>query len=374
MPYEENRKAWTAIQNDLREARYIYSSMFALTAAAYVTRKWTGDPLWLMFVAPPGTGKSCAMMLFRDADEVILESSITPAGLVTAWGGKANDPSLLATSDGKLLCFKDFGTVLSLGYEAMSQVLSTLREAFDGQFSKKFASTTRIYEGSFNLVASATDSTDLHVQLSSHLGERFLRFRPEQVSLPWPISEIKQHIHGKVATWIKSIEHSPHPPTDKEEWIFSLARMSALLRSPIMRDKRTGEVAEVALPEAPYRLAKQFSKLYQGLVVVMGDKEAARELVETTAIGTIPPNRRKLLHYIQAMERDRPPGTADLQALTHLGSRMIQGHLEDLFILKVLNRTKAAGREIAAGLVPNTFLWEMHEDFRALMNGMEVEF
>ena len=280
---------------DLRQAGYIYCQSLPLALAGYVTKEWEGEPLWLLLIAPPSSGKTATLTLLSDLDDIITVSSLTPASLITAMGGLAEDKSLLAKVDGKLLVVKDFGTILSSPWETCAQILSILREAYDGYVSKDFATLRREYYLHFNILGASTPVSDNHRQLAIQLGERFLRARPAPVAIPrgWKMNEgeckqlVTKYVDGLS---LKEIKEREAGAID----ISSVASLTSILRSEVNADT-SGQVWDIAEHERPFRLERQLDKLWRGLFVATLSVKVANSLTKQVALDSVPRLRREIL-------------------------------------------------------------------------------
>ena len=87
------------------------------------------------------------------------------------------DHSLLPQLNGKVLVVKDFTLIHDKPAEARAQILSILRDVYDGFSSRKFGnSETKSYHSRFNLLAGMTPDIEKSWSLNT-LGERFLMYR-----------------------------------------------------------------------------------------------------------------------------------------------------------------------------------------------------
>lgn len=155
------RVKWKTLLAKMEAGGVIYTDLLPIIAACYITRKWKGEPLWLLIVGPPGTGKTLPLTCFSPASDSVMVSAVTPAALISGWGGDLIDRSLLKElENGEMLIAKDFGTILSLNWATASEVFAILREAFDGHVKKVFGHLQREFFPHFNMVAATTEGAE----------------------------------------------------------------------------------------------------------------------------------------------------------------------------------------------------------------------
>ena len=331
------KSEWEILQAHMERCQYKYCDGFALAAAAYISRAWPSDPLWVLIVAPPGSGKSCTLMLFSDCPQIELLSSATPASFITAWGGNGEDTSLFARCHENLIVLKDLGTILSQGWESTHAIFSMLREAFDGQITRAFANVVRSYDLHFNIVAGATDAARGAAQLFQHLGERFVYFDLEPPSLSWPLPEIDPALKGIVAVWVAQFEgEEPSMTAYEDAAVFEMAELVALLRTIVSHNRTTGEITDIPRPEQPTRLAKQLRKLFMAVKMLSGDAQYAARLCQETALATVPQQRLQVLEMLQA---DAILSTKDVVERTGLGGSVCRILLNDMRVLGILQES-----------------------------------
>ena len=119
-----------------------------LALATIVAHRLGGDPVWLFLVSPPSGGKTEILNALAGLPEVYRLSTLTAStfasGFVPKGKAAAGDRrrvSLLyrlADAGKTVVVMKDFTTVLSMNRDSRQEVLSQLREVFDGSFTKDF--------------------------------------------------------------------------------------------------------------------------------------------------------------------------------------------------------------------------------------------
>ena len=335
--------AWNRYKVKLESCGFIYSDTVAIAQAAYVSRHWIGEPLWILVLGPPSAGKTLPLTLATDVvtleegiSQVKLVSSLTPAFLCTAFGGHESDRSLFAKINGHLLIVKDYGTIMSLGWEAMTNVLALLREAFDGQVSRGFANIERSYTLHFNMVCAATDAADTHAGTCQQLGERFIRYRPEPIKIPYPappdVTTLGKEYTKEFLEYVEVPETMPMIPDDR---LFQAACVAAKLRTQTLRDHRHHEVEAVPQFESPYRMVHQLEKMWGGTLVLTGDEVLANKMALRLALDSIPPRRRALFNLL----RENPGiNTVEITKRLTLGPTIVRNCCDDLHALGLIKR------------------------------------
>jgi len=268
--------------------------LFFATLVANLKTK--GRPVWMMFVGPPGCGKTLPMMALQFAPYVYMTSAFRPTALISGWGLKGGqDMSLIPKLDGKVLMVKDMSSLLSQHKEIVAEVLGLLRDAYDGACSRSFGTgVERSYSSRFGFIGATTPDIDAHWALNVRLGERFLRYRcratPEQVyekidqslaSLSTE-SEMDLEIEDASMRFLKYLmnEDTLWPKLSNAKVIGRLAQLGAILRTVVARSPFGHEVLVIPEWEEATRYAKQLAKLAMGLAYVRGKETNDDEELE----------------------------------------------------------------------------------------------
>lgn len=258
--------------------------------------KTKGRPVWLLFVGPPGCGKTLPMMALQYAPYVYMTSAFRPTALISGYGVRGGeDMSLIPKLDGKILMVKDMSSLLSQHKEVVAEVLGLLRDAYDGACSRTFGTgVDRAYTSRFGFIGATTPDIDAHWALNVRLGERFLRYRcratPAQI-----YEKIDRTLAGLAAetendTEVENICMSflKYLTAEKEEGVHlsnlkeigRLAQLGAILRTVVSRSPFGKEVLVIPEWEEATRYAKQLAKMAFGLAYVRGKKTNDAEEME----------------------------------------------------------------------------------------------
>lgn len=151
------------------------------TLGGAAARNLPGDPIWLILIGAPSSGKTETVLALTSVSGVKLVSTVTEGGLLsgTARRDKAKDATggLLEGLDSGLLLLKDFTSVLSLNNDTRLSLLAALREIYDGKWVRHVGvdgGRELAWEGKLGVVAASTGIIDRHHAVTSQMGERFL--------------------------------------------------------------------------------------------------------------------------------------------------------------------------------------------------------
>jgi hypothetical protein len=377
----ENYKKWLHLPN---------TDVLKIMYGAIIANKLGGDPVWMFLVAPPGGSKSELLMSLSDHPEIHPLTSLTPHTLIsgTSWqGGK--DPSLLPQLNGKILVIKDFTTLLTMHYSQRDEIFGTLRDIYDGNTEKVFGNgIKRTYNVRFGIIAGVTPVIETFNIMHSSLGERFLKFRitgnwdqaNEDAKIARALSNLGREDTmrdelKKITTWyLKGLKVPvgggiPRISAVYLRQISALAKFSARLRGVVDRDKYSGMVMYKPSSEVGTRLAKQIAKLGMGIAIFAGKKEIDEHtyrLMRRVALDTVPDRSEDI---VQAMwdiwcEKEEYCTTSDIMDITRLPQSTVFRLLQDLNLLKIVNRKDREGKatwslsEYIMGLIKDGDIYE----------------
>lgn len=328
--------------------------VLATVAANYAP----GDPVWLVLVGPPGSGKTEVLNAFAGLRDVHSASVLNESSLLSG------TPRIERTKDatggllkkiGKLgiLLIKDFGGVLSMHRDARGAVLAALREIYDGAWTRHLGvegGQTLNWAGKMGLIGGATPSIDAHHGVMSSLGERFVFYRLPKVDETELARQalgnqgrelrMRAELDAAVKKFIGSLRIPDRPvrlSRAEQERLIALAALAARSRSPVERDGHTREITLIPGSEAPTRLAGVLGRLYSGLRMIgEGDAEAWR-LTKKVAFDSMPKVRGDVLAVLTA--RGIPLTTVDIAGATGLSVQTTRRALEDLASYDVISRS-----------------------------------
>lgn len=311
-----------------------------------------GDPVWLLLVGPPGGGKTELLNMFSASDKAMPISKFTKRTLLTGDVSVAQGHDLLFDMRDKLVIIKDLAPIMEMGKDDQREILSDLRDAYDGLVIKSWGTgrTTR-WEGKFGLIAACTDAIDKNWKLFSELGERFLRvnlktnskaqtaFAMQQVGSEDMMRSNLRRIGKDFLDHYAEVanEGAPHAHADVISLIMELGVLVARLRSPVTRD---GSKNIVAPPKAEVgtRLSKQLLRLSLANALLYESPEVTKygeyRIALRAALDCIP--IRRVLVLSSLINGDFSVG--QIAERTTLPRTTIQYELEDLRLLRVTQK------------------------------------
>lgn len=326
----------------------------AVIIATVLSSESKGDPLWLLVVGPPGSGKT---LVLRNAGEnserCLFESNLSPHALVSGFQlPDGSDPSLLKKLPGKCLVIKDLTNLRSLPQTAQEEVYGTLRDIFDGRHEKAFGNNVhRHYDDCFfSIAAGVTDV--IHGDNRTALGERFIRWEFVREDHD-PTAHVRAAISGmdkqiETEQYLRSLtaafidQRSTKKPKYKlPKWVVDrvvyLSQIVGYLRAGVS-PQRDGGLASRPRAEVATRVGKQLCKLASYLCVVFDKKNVDHHiysLVEQCAFDTAFGWSQDLVRVLMK-HYPKPLLRADLQLEARIHRATLARKLEDLVNLGIV--------------------------------------
>ena len=101
-----------------------------------------GDPVWLIVVGPPSSGKTEVLIAIAALPDVHRASTLTEAALLSGTPSKerakgASGGLLHEIGEFGLIVCKDLTSILSMRHDTQAEVLGALREVYDGQYTRQ---------------------------------------------------------------------------------------------------------------------------------------------------------------------------------------------------------------------------------------------
>src|SRR3990167_5877533 len=333
-----------------------------LICAVVLTNSFSDKGIWMMLIAPSGGGKSALLSGLSFLEEIYEISSLTPQTLLSGMPGRS-EASLLPRISGKVMIFKDWTTIMSLHKDAQMEIISQLREIWDGKLVKVFGNgKTMRWEGKVSLLCASTQMVDLFQQRFTSLGERFLNYRiimPEgkdagrralrnrarQNEMEWEI----QKAFFAFFKWIKEQKSSALPALSEDinQSLIDLAELVVKARSGVIREySYRQEIVFVPAAELPTRILQQLAGLTAASMILNGGvlKDEDLKMTFKTALDSIPQTNYMVLHQLaQGVNQT----TKEIAIALGYPTSPIHRYLENLSMHGLCRR--AAGKDTAEG-------------------------
>lgn len=328
-----------------------------VTLGTVAANKLDGDPVWLLLVGAPGSGKSETLQATSCVDGVHAAATLTEPALLSGSStrDRAKDASggLLRVigSMGILLC-KDFGSVLSMHRDARAQVLAALREIYDGEWTRHVGTDggkTLSWSGKVGLLGGCTPTIDRHHAVMGAMGQRFVLFRMGESGNAEAQAKRALAHAGKEAEMRQEFAHAVKElfanglgvPRDLDSGeratLIALSTLVVRARSAVERDSYTRDIELIPDAEAPTRLVVMLDRLLAGLDAIGLDRQRAWSVVTKAAVDSIPQVRRDAMWLLYHQGSLHTTAVADgLNYPTTTARRA----LEDLKAHKLAQRIK----------------------------------
>ncbi|HEY1308456.1 MAG TPA: hypothetical protein VGF24_33130 [Vicinamibacterales bacterium] len=328
-------------------------------AATLVANRAIGDPIWLLLVCAPSSGKTELLTAATGLKFVVSAAKVTEASLLS--GTSARERNKHATGGllrqigdfGVLLC-KDFGSVLSQHYDTRSEAMAALREIYDGEWHRPVGTDggkVLTWRGKCGVIGGVTPALDQHAQVMAALGDRFVLLRlPEADVEAFGAAALhhgahEQRMRDALRAALAGLVQSADPTRvhrafthDEEQKLIRLAAFTARARTAVGRDGYSHEITYLPQVEGPGRLVKAYARLLGALEAIGCDPDDAWQTITRMARDSVPALRLRVIRELLAHET--PTRTAAIAAAIQTATKTAARHLEDLSILKIAVRSK----------------------------------
>ena len=292
-----------------------------LYLASIAANRLAGDPVWVLFVGGPSTGKTEIILSGRGLRGVRLASALTEPGLLSGTPRRekaenARGGLLKEVGSFGILLAKDFNSVLAMHRDARARLLAALREVYDGQWTRHLGTDggqELTWSGKVGLIAGCTPNIDSHHAVTAAMGERFIFYRmppvdEEQQSLraidgAGHELEMRRELAKAVCGFLDGGSFPSEAPTLSErekEGLVAGACLAARCRSSVERDPYSRQIELIPEAEAPARLARILRQLYEGMRVIGLERREAWRLLQKISLDCVPAIRRRVFETLQA--------------------------------------------------------------------------
>lgn len=324
-----------------------------VAVATIVAHRQGGDPVWVILIASPGSGKTEIIVALSGLPEVHALSALTAQTFASGLKGKRTASLLhrLEESGKTFLTLKDLTTVLTMHREARAEVLAQLREIYDGSYRKEYGTGETVeWEGRLGFLAGVTPIIDSHHAVLALLGERFVhcRFGSDRraaslraLAQRGDEKAMRAELRDAVRTFVEGLDIRPRRlDPDVLDRLVALADFATRARTGVERDGYSREIIAVPALEAPTRLAKQLAGLLQAFLTMGKSDGEALATVLRLAYDCIPPARLAALRLLADADVLKTPEVAEHLTLPTATARRV---LEDLAALGLVEREAGPG-------------------------------
>jgi hypothetical protein len=361
------------------------TNIIEVALATIVANKAQGDPVWLLIVGAPSTGRSEILRGLYNCSGVHALGGFTANTFAS--GLDKGPAGLLETLPAEItLVVKDFGTVLTMRHQEKSIVLQQLREIYDGEYKKEYGNGKVVHwKGRMGLLGAVTSSIEHYHGVIGELGNRYILYRAESAgklrqdiaSMALNDAGAEQQMREEISNAFKAaLEDAPSAdlveiPEEIKPKLTALADLVSRLRSPVSRDSYRKTINYQPDIEGPARLVKALAKLGKGLSALRGSltmTESEYEVVRIVARDTIPQMRATLIKHLLDREwhllkdisydLDIPPATLTilLEDLMLIGALIRKPVLEEGEELRQTTPNKWRLKKAIAALITQTGL------------------
>jgi hypothetical protein len=340
----------------LRDPTPIYAALGTVAANLL-----PGDPVWTGIIGPPSSAKTEILNSILKLPHVVQAGTLTPAGLLSGTPKKQREAGargglLRQVGEFGIIALKDFGSILSLRPDAKAEVMAALRELYDGSWTRILGTgggTTLQWKGKLGLLFAATGVIDSHHTVIGSMGDRFLlsrlapagegQFARALQHLGAATGQMRNELALAVMRLFAGRQAEPRPISDDEiKRLDQVVLLAVRLRGAIERDRQSREIEAVYGPEGTARLGLSLERLLAGLDTLGVERTTAMAVVETVALDSVPPLRRKAYEYLRKA-RDLTgsfalASTANVAEALGLPTITVRRILEDLAAYDLVER------------------------------------
>jgi MoxR-like ATPase len=289
-----------------------------LVIALIISNMMQGDPVWILFVGPPSTGKTEVIRCVTNAVGTYFINRISPNTLVSGFTRVEGADVITRIVKPTTFCITDFGSFLSFHPQDMQKVMQQLRDVYDGKVHVEYGNGKIVdWTGKVGIIGGITPEIERHSAFIGRLGDRFLYYRmgireskrTEIAFNALMFAEKEDDKRKKIQQLTsKFIDHSilnireAEGVTIPEALALQIAAIADFLsraRTPVARMHDMEKTIEY-MPsyEATGRIARAFKVLAKALAYIRGRREVDEtdyRILRDIARGSIPSIRYEFL-------------------------------------------------------------------------------
>lgn len=288
-----------------------------VTLATVAANRGEGDPVWLLLVGPPGSGKTEVLGPLVGLGDCYPTATLTEAALLSGTPKKdaagAKGGLLREIGAFGILVAKDFGSVLSMHRDARNALLAALRELYDGSWTRHIGTDggrTLHWSGKVGFIAGCTPAIDSAHAVMGSMGERFVLYRlppvdgGEQVRRALARGNADATMRAELSAAVRAVLDAAGAPvaapltSDDANRLVATAEFAARCRSAVERDGYSREIELIPEPEAPARIALVLRRVLDGMTAIGVPSGEAWQLVTKMALDSMPAIRRTVLEAL----------------------------------------------------------------------------
>lgn len=344
------------------DASPVFAALGAV-AANYLT----GNPVWLMLVGSPSTGKTVVVRACshlpncRTAAESHNSAAFLTFDAKRGTGGLLSPPRVEegeqtgGIGDFGVLMYPEFTSVLSLPPDARTFVMGVHRQIYDGEWARDFGvggGRVLTWRGKCGALGAVTPAIDRHT-LNAELGERWIYFRfPEPDLHAQAGAVLRMHAedpadrNAALAAAVldvfhaSGIEHGTVPRTlePRERIIMtSIVVAACMLTGSISRDHHFRDIIDLPQRPGAGRMLSALTSIYLALELLGLRNAWCWKIVRKIALDCTPGLRMQFVRCALHLQTVKVPITAKgVYPMLALSPGVLGRVLEDVKLLGVL--------------------------------------
>lgn len=329
-------------------------------AATVVANLCDGDPVWLLLVGPPSSGKTEILTALTGLDYIVPAATITEAALLSGTPKRdrttgASGGLLRQIGDFGILLAKDFTSVLSQNKDTARAAVAALREVYDGRWDRPIgADGGRVlhWHGKCGMIGGVVGAYDSYQQIVNSLGDRYLLLRMTDVNPDEQAAtalacldhetqmraELAQAMTGLIAgADRKAVERKVNPAESAQ--LAALAKFAARTRTGVLREGYHHEVEVLPQAEGPARIVKALRRIYGGLEAIGVNENNRWNICSRIATDCAPAIRLPVMKALLTAN-GTPQRTSRIAQQVGMVTKTAHRILEDLALLSIAERSK----------------------------------